>query len=231
MADELADFTREAREFLDAHAQRRSADEAFIRGRSSDRVGYFSNESEQEEAAAVEVARAWQKRRFENGFGWITGPPELGGRGLSQVFAVAYATIEAEYDVPDTGVLDVIGLNMIGPTIAAHGTPELRERYLTRMYSGQVIACQLFSEPAAGSDLAGVTTRAVRDGDFWVINGQKVWTSVAQHAQVGELLCRTDPDAPKHKGITAFLLDMDTPGVEVRRLRQMTGGRTSTRSS
>lgn len=224
MATDLDEFIREAREFLDASAQRGGVDETFTRGSSSDRVGYFSNDSEEEEQAAVAAARAWQRTRFENGFGWITGPTEHGGRGLDQVFAVAYAAVEAEYEVPDTGVLDVIGLNMIGPTIAAHGTSHLCDRYLRRMYSGDVIACQLFSEPAAGSDLAGVTTRAVRDGDSWVINGQKVWTSVAQHAQVGELLCRTDQDAPKHKGITAFLLDMDSPGVEVRPLRQMTGG-------
>ncbi|WP_433632478.1 acyl-CoA dehydrogenase family protein [Nocardia sp. CA-120079] len=222
MATDLADFTREARAFLDAHALRRST-EQFHWGQGSDRVGYFSTLPAEEEAAAVHAARAWQRTRFENGFGWITGPAEFGGRGLGQVHDLAYDALEAEYDVPDTGVLAVIGLGMIGPTILAHGTPQQHERYLRPMYSGEVIACQLFSEPAAGSDLAGVTTRAVRDGDHWVINGQKVWTSVAQHAQVGELLCRTDPDAPKHRGITAFLLDLDTPGVEIRPLRQMTG--------
>lgn len=223
MATDLADFTREAQEFLDAHAQRRGNEE-FHWGQGSDRVGYFSTLPAEEEAVAVDAARAWQRTRFENGFGWITGPAAFGGRDLGQLHALAYDALEAEYDVPDTGVLDVIGLGMIGPTILAHGTPQQRERYLRPMYSGEIIACQLFSEPAAGSDLAGVTARAVRDGDHWVINGQKVWTSVAQHAQVGELLCRTDPDAPKHRGITAFLLDLDTPGVEIRPLRQMTGG-------
>lgn len=223
MATDLADFTRETQEFLDAHARRRGTEE-FHWGQGSDRVGYFSTLPAEEEAAAVDAARAWQRTRFENGFGWITGPAEFGGRDLGRIHALAYDALEAEYDVPDTGVLDVIGLGMIGPTILTHGTPQQRERYLRPMYSGAVIACQLFSEPAAGSDLAGVTTRAVRDGDHWVINGQKVWTSVAQHAQFGELLCRTDPDAPKHRGITAFLLDLDTPGVEVRPLRQMTGG-------
>ncbi|MFI7670750.1 acyl-CoA dehydrogenase family protein [Nocardia sp. NPDC049526] len=222
MATDLADFTREAREFLDAHARRRST-EQFHWGQGSDRVGYFSTLPAEEEAAAVQAARAWQRTRFENGFGWITGPAEFGGRGLGQLHDLAYDALEAEYEVPDTGVLGVIGLGMIGPTIVAHGTRQQHERYLRPMYSGEVIACQLFSEPAAGSDLAGVTTRAVRDGDHWVVNGQKVWTSVAQHAQVGELLCRTDPDAPKHRGITAFLLDLDTPGVEIRPLRQMTG--------
>lgn len=224
MSTELADFSREARAFLDAHARRRESEERFRWGEGSQRVGYFSTAPAEEEAAAVVEAKAWQRTRFENGFGWLTGPAEYGGRDLGQVHALVYNALESEYDVPDTGVLDVIGLGMIGPTILAHGTPELRERYLRAMYSGEVIACQLFSEPAAGSDLAGVTTRAVRDGNDWVVNGQKVWTSVAQHSQFGELLCRTDPEAPKHRGITAFLLDLDTPGVEIRPLRQMTGG-------
>ncbi|WP_433602342.1 acyl-CoA dehydrogenase family protein [Nocardia sp. CA-135953] len=224
MATDLADFTREVQQFLETHARRRESADQFRWGQGSDRVGYFNNLPAEEEAAAVDAARAWQRTRFENGFGWITGPAEFGGRDLGQVHSLVYDALEAEYEVPDTGVLSVIGLGMIGPTILTHGSPQQREKYLRRMYSGEIIACQLFSEPAAGSDLAGVTSRAVRDGDDWVINGQKVWTSIAQHAQVGELLCRTDTDAPKHRGITAFLLDLDTPGVEIRPLRQMTGG-------
>jgi acyl-CoA dehydrogenase len=224
VATDLVEFTREAEAFLETHARRRESAEQFRWGRGSDRVGYFSTLPPEEEAAAVDAARSWQRTRYENGFGWITGPAEFGGRGLGQVHDVAYDALEAAYDVADTGVLSVIGLGMIGPTILTHGSAEQRERYLRRLYSGEIIACQLFSEPAAGSDLAGVTSRAVRDGDEWVVNGQKVWTSVAQHAQVGELLCRTDPDAPKHRGITAFLLDLDSPGVEIRPLRQMTGG-------
>jgi acyl-CoA dehydrogenase len=121
-------------------------------------------------------------------------------------------------------VLSVIGLGMIGPTILAHGQPQIKQMYLPAMYSGQVIACQLFSEPGAGSDLASLSTRAERDGDGWVLNGQKVWTSIAQHADVGMALCRSNPDQPKHRGITAFIVDMRAPGVEVRPLRQMSGG-------
>lgn len=113
---------------------------------------------------------------------------------------------------------------MIGPTILAHAQPRLKDRWLPAMYRGDAIACQLFSEPGAGSDLASVATKAVRDGEEWVLNGQKVWTSVAQHSQIGLALTRTNPDAPKHRGITAFLVPMDAPGVEVRPLRQMTGG-------
>ena len=128
--------------------------------------------------------------------------------------------------MPDTGVLSVIGLGMIGPTILAHAQPHISRTYLPAMYSGQVIACQLFSEPGAGSDLASLSMKAEKDEakNEWVLNGQKVWTSIAQHADIGMALCRTNPDQPKHKGITAFIVNMKAPGVDVRPLRQMTGG-------
>ncbi len=112
---------------------------------------------------------------------------------------------------------------MVVPTILAHGTPETHA-YLNRMRAGELVGCQLFSEPGAGSDLAGLTTKAERDGDEWIITGQKVWTSGAHYSDVGEIICRTDPDLPKHKGLTGFVVDMKAPGVEVRALRQMTGG-------
>ena len=113
---------------------------------------------------------------------------------------------------------------MVAPTILAHGSATAKERYLRSLYRGDIVACQLFSEPGAGSDLASLQTRAERDGDEWVITGQKVWTSGAQYSDVGEIIARTDPDLPKHKGLTGFLVDMKAPGVEVRPLRQMTGG-------
>ncbi|MGW4985884.1 acyl-CoA dehydrogenase family protein, partial [Streptomyces mirabilis] len=193
-------------------------------GEGDDSMAYFSSLPPEEEAEQVQRAREWQRTRYENGFGWITGPPEYGGRGLTPVHDLLYDAIESEYAVPDTGVLGVVGLGMIGPTILAHAQPHVRERWLPAMYSGDAIACQLFSEPGAGSDLASVATRAVRAGEDWVLNGQKVWTSVAQHSEIGIALTRTNPDAPKHRGITAFLVPMDAPGVEVRPLRQMTGG-------
>jgi alkylation response protein AidB-like acyl-CoA dehydrogenase len=220
---DLDTFADEVRVFLDAHASRRGETGTFTWGEGSDYVGFFGDPNA-DDAADVAAARAWQRTRYENGFGWITGPARYGGRDLGSLHDLTYDLVEAEYDVPDTEVLSVIGLGMVGPTILAHGTDELRERYLPAMYRGDVLACQLFSEPGAGSDLASVATRAVRDGDDWIVNGQKVWTSSAQHAQVGELLCRTDPEAPKHRGITAFVLDMSLPGVSVRPLRQMTGG-------
>ncbi|ABH00496.1 acyl-CoA dehydrogenase (plasmid) [Rhodococcus jostii RHA1] len=222
-APDLDVFADEVRNFLEAHASRRT-DTRFTWGQGSDEVGYFGSPSPEVEAARVAEARTWQRTRYDNGFGWISGPTDYGGRGLGLLHEMVYDAVEAEYDVPNTEALSVIGLGMIGPTILRHGTSMLRERYLPAMYSGRTIACQLFSEPGAGSDLAGLSTRAERDGDAWIVNGQKVWTSFAQHADIGELLVRTDPSAPKHKGISAFVLDMSTPGVEVRPLRQMTGG-------
>ena len=117
-----------------------------------------------------------------------------------------------------------IGLGMVAPTILAHAIPEVKERYLSPLYRGDLVACQLFSEPVAGSDLAGIQTRAERDGEEWIVTGQKVWTSGAQFSDIGEIITRTSPDKPKHKGITMFVVDMKAPGVEIRPLRQMTGG-------
>ncbi|WP_405957851.1 acyl-CoA dehydrogenase family protein [Streptomyces phaeochromogenes] len=224
MEQDMQDFAAEVRRFLDAHVAKAPDRTAFTWGEGDDTMAYFSSLPPEEEREHVQRAREWQRIRHENGFGWITGPPEYGGRGLTPVHDLLYDAIESEYDVADTGTLSVIGLGMIGPTILAHAQPRLKDRWLPAMYRGDAIACQLFSEPGAGSDLASVATKAVRDGEDWVLNGQKVWTSVAQHSQIGLALTRTNPDAPKHRGITAFLVPMDAPGVEVRPLRQMTGG-------
>ena len=223
MPDDVREFAREAREFLDAHAAR--AEHAEFRwGEGDDTVAYFHSDPPDVTERKLRAAKGWQRARYESGFGWISGPPEYGGRGLTPVHELIYNSIESEYEVPDTGTLSVIGLGMIGPTILAHGQQAVRDRYLPAMYRGDVIACQLFSEPGAGSDLASLATRAVADGGEWVLDGQKVWTSVAHHSQIGMALARTDVNAPKHKGITAFLVDMTAPGVDVRPLRQMTGG-------
>jgi alkylation response protein AidB-like acyl-CoA dehydrogenase len=222
---DMEEFSAEVRAFLDASAERRPDPSQAVRwGAGEDRIAYFSTDPPEVDHANAQRAREWQRRRYDAGLGWIPGPVEFGGRGLSTAHDLAYDTIESEYDVPDTGVLSVIGLGMIGPTILAHAQPHIKQRYLPAMYSGEVIACQLFSEPGAGSDLASLSTKAERAGDVWILSGQKVWTSIAQHADIGMALCRTNPDQPKHKGITAFIVDMTAPGVEVRPLRQMTGG-------
>ena len=224
MPDDLLQFTRQAREFLDTHAPRAAERAAFRWGEGDDRVAYFGADPPEVEERKLRAARDWQRTRYSGGFGWISGPREYGGRGLTPVHELVYDGIESEYAVPDTGTLSVIGLGMIGPTILAHGQQPVKDRYLPAMYRGDVIACQLFSEPEAGSDLASLQARAVLVDREWILDGQKVWTSVAQHSQIGMALCRTDPDAPKHKGITAFLVDMSAPGVDVRPLRQMSGG-------
>jgi acyl-CoA dehydrogenase len=223
MPDDVREFARQAREFLDVHATR--AEQAEFRwGQGEDTVAYFNADPPDVKDVKLHAAKNWQRTRYENGFGWISGPPEYGGRGLTPVHELIYSGIESEYDVPDTGTLSVIGLGMIGPTILAHGQQAIKDRYLPALYRGDIIACQLFSEPGAGSDLAGLQTRAVADGGEWVLDGQKVWTSIARQSQIGMALCRTDVNAPKHKGITAFLVDMTAPGVDIRPLRQMTGG-------
>jgi acyl-CoA dehydrogenase len=223
MPDDVREFARQAREFLDAHATR-AAQAEFRWGQGEDTVAYFKADPPDVRDVKLQAAKDWQRTRYENGFGWISGPPEYGGQGLTPAHELIYNSIESEYDVPDTGTLSVIGLGMIGPTILAHGQQAIKDRYLPALYGGDIIACQLFSEPGAGSDLAGLQTRAVADGNEWVLDGQKVWTSIARQSQIGMALCRTDVNAPKHKGITAFLVDMTAPGVDVRPLRQMTGG-------
>ena len=213
----------EARVFLDGHADRRPADAAFVWGKGSDAVSLFEEGTIEQQLATVAREQVWAAQRFDAGFGWIDGPPELGGRGLTRSHRQAYAELERQYDVP-MGACLTIGTWMVAPAITRHGAPELQRTYLPGLHRGDVLACQLFSEPGAGSDLASLATRAVRDGDDWIVTGQKVWTSNAHVADVGMLLCRSDPDAPRHRGITCLLVDMHAAGVEVRPIRQMTGG-------
>ncbi len=219
----LDEFRASARGFLDANAAPKAAAGPFVWGEGSDVVAIIEEKDFDQQVADVAAAKDWAARRFDAGFGWIDGPLEYGGRGLSAAHRQAYRTLEAGYDIPDQSCF-TIGLGMVAPTILAHGTEETKRAYLAGLQRGDLLACQLFSEPGAGSDLASVATRAVRDGDEWIVTGQKVWTSNAHLSDVGELLCRSDPDAPKHKGITAFVVDMKSPGIEVRPLRQMTGG-------
>jgi len=162
--------------------------------------------------------------RFDAGLAWVHFPEGLGGLGLPrQLQAAADAEFTAA-NAPDNEPDRIgIGLGMAAPTILTHGTDEQKQRWLKPLWTGRQVWCQLFSEPGAGSDLAALGTRAVRDGDGWVVSGQKVWTSSAHLAQWGLLVARTDPDVPKHAGLTYFACDMTAPGVEVRPLRQLTG--------
>ena len=172
--------------------------------------------------------RNWSKHR--NGRRWnrcwirmAVRTSAYGGRNFPLTYQRRYEELRATYPVPDLAAF-TISLGMVAPTILAHGSDTARSRYLNRLHRGDILACQLFSEPGAGSDLASVRTSALRDGDGWVINGQKVWSSRAHLSDIGEIVVRTDPLAPRHKGLTAFLIDMAADGVEVRPLRQMTGG-------
>ncbi len=175
-----------------------------------------------EEQEAITARRAWQRELAEGGLAGVTWPVEYGGQGLGPIDQVIVNQEIGRARVP--GILDVIGIGMLGPTIIAHGTEEQKVRYLGPMLHGDEVWCQLFSEPAAGSDLAAVQTRARRQDDgSWRISGQKVWPTNAQFASYGLLLARTDPDVPKHKGLTLFLVPIEAEGVTVRGLRQISG--------
>ena len=161
--------------------------------------------------------------RFDAGLAWVWFPEGQGGLGLSPEAQGVVERDLARAGAPNEYERNVIGYGMGAPTVLAHGTEEQRSRYLRPLFTCEEIWCQLFSEPGAGSDVAGLATRAERDGDEWVVNGQKVWTTLGHMARWGMLVARTDPDVPKHRGMTYFILDMHAPGVEVRPLRQMTG--------
>jgi alkylation response protein AidB-like acyl-CoA dehydrogenase len=167
-------------------------------------------------------AKRWQATKFDAGFARITWEPEFGGRNGTTMQQIIFSQEEARHALPTE--IFVIGLGMIAPTLRAVGTDAQKQRYLTKLLRGEEIWCQLFSEPGAGSDVASLSTSAVRDGDEWVINGQKVWTSGAHYADFGEIICRTAPDAEKHKGITAFIIDMHAPGITIRPIKQINGG-------
>ncbi|MBK9297053.1 MAG: acyl-CoA dehydrogenase family protein [Candidatus Microthrix sp.] len=203
-----AGFRAEAVAWLDEH---RSSPEALrVRRRPGE-----------DDAAFVERARPWQALLADHGWAAITWPETYGGRGAPPAYAAIFSEEAAKRSLPTSPF--VVGTGMAGPTIITHGDADQLARYLPPMLRGDEVWCQLFSETGAGSDLAGLATRAVRDGNEWVIDGQKVWTSGAHYSDYGILLARTDPNVPKHRGITYFLIDMHQPGVEIRPLRQITG--------
>jgi alkylation response protein AidB-like acyl-CoA dehydrogenase len=223
---DLDTWRKAAREWLEDHAEVRSAAETGDRpwGEGSDSVAVFHNLSLQDEAVILRANQRWQQAKDDAGYAAVAWPEEWGGAGLPAEFARAFAEEEAAFVTPPGAELFSVTVRLIAPTVATFGTDEQKGRFLRAFRRAELLACQLFSEPGAGSDLAGLTCRAVRDGDEWIVNGQKVWTSGAPHAAYGELIARTDPDVPKHKGLTAFLVPLDAPGVEIRPIRQMTGG-------
>jgi len=204
---EEAAFRAEVRAFLDANAPRKSD--------QRDAVG------KEDLQAFLARAKAWQAKKAAAGYAAITWPKEYGGRGASPIQSVIYQQEEARYAVP-RGVFE-IGLGMCIPTLMAFATEDQKKRFVGPALRGEEIWCQLFSEPAAGSDVAGIRTKAERDGDDWIINGQKIWTSGAHFCDWGIIVTRSDPTVPKHKGLTFFFLNMKSPGVEVRPIKQISG--------
>lgn len=188
-------------------------------------LAVFHNLPEDEERLLLEHCRAYQRARFDAGYQALTLPADLGGAGLTAAHLAAFAEEEAAFDVPPSTELISVTVRLVAMAVSLFGTAEQRQDHARAFLRTDLLACQLFSEPGAGSDLAALRTRARQeDGGDWVIDGQKVWTSGAQFADYGLLLARTDPDVVKQAGITAFLVPMDAPGVEVRPIRQMSGG-------
>ena len=211
---EEAAFRLECRAWLEANARRRTPGSAEV-------WRTLRSKDEDEDASSMALAKRWQILKADAGFAGIQWPSTYGGRGLSSHLAGVFKQEEANFDVPGNSFQ--VAVDMVGPTLIAHGSEEQKLRHLEPIKRGDEVWCQLFSEPDAGSDLAGLSTRAELDGDEFVVNGQKVWTSGAQSSDWAILLVRTNPDERKHRGITYLLLDMTTPGIDVRPLRQIDG--------
>jgi alkylation response protein AidB-like acyl-CoA dehydrogenase len=186
----------------------------------------FHNRSHDEERELIEAAAQWQSRRVDAGFGAITWAPEWGGPGLTASHERAYVGLERQYEAPERHETILVTVELVAPTIHAVGSPEQKKTFVEPFLRADELCCQLFSEPGAGSDLAGLSTKAVKSGGGWRVNGQKVWSSGAQFSEWGLLIARTDTTVPKHRGMTAFMMPMDAPGVDIRPIRQMSGGST-----
>jgi acyl-CoA dehydrogenase len=205
-----AEFRAKARDFLSKHLEPLDPNET-----APNLLG------EREDKAAIDAAKRWQATKFDAGWAVLTWPKEYGGQGLGRLENVIFNQEEGRFKTPPP--IYGIGHGMLGPTLMTHGTKEQKERYVKEMARGQVVWCQLFSEPAAGSDLAGLRSSAVRDGNDWILNGQKIWSTGAHFCDLGMIVVRTDPSVPKHDGLTYFIVDMKAKGVEIRPIKQING--------
>jgi len=209
---EEAAFRAEVRKWIDANAPEYLRPYLERSGFGTTNTGPYN---------LLEEAKQWQGKKAAAGYACLLWPKEYGGRGASPIESVIWSQEEGLYSKL-SGTF-IIGQGMCGPTLMAYASEEQKQRYLPKLASGAEVWCQLFSEPHGGSDLAGLRTRAERDGDDWVVNGQKIWTSGAQHSDYGILITRTDPTVAKHKGLTMFFLDMRSPGVDIRPIKQANG--------
>ena len=205
-----AEFRAKCRAWLEANAELKT------KKTNSAKNMHIGNKS------LLEAAAEWQKKKYDAGWAMIHWPKEFGGIGATPIERIIWAQEESKFNVPK-GVYE-IGLGMAGPVMMEYATDEQKERYLPPMAEGKEIWCQLFSEPSAGSDVAGLRSKAVQDGENWIVNGQKVWTSGAHFSDFGILVVRHDPGLEKHKGLTFFFVDMKSPGIEVKPIKQLTGG-------
>lgn len=217
---DLRAFEAASRAWLDSRLPRRDTAE------EESSYSIFHNLDHYAERALIDAGRAWQAERVDAGFGAMTWAPQWGGRGLTASHERIYAGVEREYLTPERHENILVTVELVAPTILELGSDWQQERFIRPFLRTDELCCQLFSEPGAGSDLAGLSTRAFRDGESWRVTGQKVWSSGAQFSEWGLLIARSDPAAPKHKGMTAFMVPMDLLGVEVRPIRQMSGGST-----
>ncbi|CDO30852.1 acyl-CoA dehydrogenase family protein [Mycolicibacterium porcinum] len=224
-APDADEFDAEVRRWIagQGYQPRPTATLASIWGEGSDDVSVFDDVSDAELAERLAAVAAWQRAKFDAGYVGFADP-QSGSTQLPQRYQRRFSELEAEYDLPDAGELPVVSIALIAPTISVLGSADQRERFLRPLLRMDELACQLFSEPDAGSDLAGIRTKAVRRGEDWLLTGRKVWTSGARFAQWGLAIARSEAGSTRHNGLTAFLVPLDAPGVTIRPIRQITGG-------
>lgn len=215
-------FRAEAEKVIGAFAPARPSAGDQDWGLGDDRVSVVAERAEGELEEVAELRR-YRAALAAAGLDWVDGPAEFGGRALPAHYATLLRDVEAGYALPDDGYVR-FSVSILPTTLLEHASTHVKETYLRRIRSAELIACQLYSEPGAGSDLAGLSTKAVRHGDGWLLTGQKVWSSGAHYSDIGFCIARTDSSVRKHAGLTTFLVDMSAPGVEIRPIRQLTGG-------